>query len=358
MTKGYTLYCCLLLATAWIPAITLKAQGPSTCATVTNRANSNGGANSCPNVNGTAYALNFVGTSYATVPATAKTGNLTITYPGILATLTPYAVTKVWITTTSTSLTATTFGPAGVPSVSGGNTQVSYCFYGANLPTAGTLSLQFVDPVTGIAKSICSYDASCTSNCALVANPTNLVLPVKYAYFNGRTTANGSVNLEWATAQEENNKGFSIERSAADSSFAPIAFIPSSNTRGNSSTLTGYSFTDHPTDAGRLSYRIKQIDLDGNNSYSDVLEVTVPGNKVSARIFTEGQSIRILMPTGSQRQPYDVLVYDTQGRTLRHQHSVTTATAMITGLPEHSIYYVEILEKNGKEQILKAVYLN
>lgn len=123
MAKHHLLYTRLLLATAWLPAMTAKAQSPTTCATITNRANSNGNANSCPNVNGTAYAANFAGTSYAATPATAKTGNLTITYSGTVTA--PYAVTKVWITTTSTTLTSTTFGPAAVPSTSSGNTQIS-----------------------------------------------------------------------------------------------------------------------------------------------------------------------------------------------------------------------------------------
>jgi len=358
MTKHCPLYFGLLLATACIPATQTKGQSPTTCATVTNRANSNGNANSCPNVNGTPYAANFLGTSYATVPATSKTGTLTITYPGIIASLNPYAITKVWITTTGTTLTATTFGPAAVPAISGGNTQVSYCFYGANLPTAGTLSLQFTDPVTGINKSICSYDASCTSNCALVANPAGLVLPVKFASFDARTAADASVDLDWSTAQEENNKGFSIERSTAGGSFTSIAFIPSSNARGNSYTLTDYTYTDRPNDAGRLSYRLKQIDLDGNATYSDIVQVTVPGNNTAVRVLATGSAISIFMPNTSRSQPYDVFVLDTQGRTLRHQQSLTAATTMITGLPEHNVYYVEVLKKNTQERILKAVYLN
>jgi len=358
MTRRNTPFYCFLLAIASLQVMTTKGQSPGTCATVTNRANSNGGANSCPNVNGTAYALNFVGTTYATVPATAKTGNLTITYPGIIASLNPYAITNVWITTTGTTLTATTFGPAAPPTVSGGNTQVSYCFYGANLPTAGTLSLQFTDPITGVNKSICSYDASCTSNCALVANPTGLVLPVKFVAFDARTTADGSVNLDWTTAQEDNNKGFSIERSTTGGDFTSVAFIPSSNARGNSSTLTGYSYKDHPTDAARLSYRLKQIDWDVNASYSDIVEVTMPDNNASAKIFTKGSVISISMPATSRSQPYDVLVFDTQGRTLRHQHSLIATTTVITGLPEHSVYYVEVLGKKGQERLLKAVYLD
>lgn len=355
-----TLYPKLLFAAALLAATTTEAQLPSSCASVTSRANSNGGANSCPNASGTPYAVNFVGTSYAAVPATAKTGNLTLTYSGSLPTLTPFAITNVWITTTGTSAIGTTFGPAGVPTLSGGNTQVSYCFYGSNLPTAGTLSLQLTDPQTGINYSICSYDASCNSNCAVVANPVGLILPVSYSYFNGQQQSDGPVFLKWATTQEQNNKGFSIERSTTDSDFAQIAFIPSSNAGGNSATATSYSYADRTasSEQGHLTYRIRQQDLDGNSTYSNTIGVNVTGANAQPKIIVEGTHIRIDMPSARSQKTYDIIVYDTQGRTLQHQHSLTAETTLIASLPGHNIYYVAVMEKNGRQRSLKAVYLN
>ena len=352
-----TLY--FLVTGALLAAMPAMAQYPSTCATVTSRSNSNGMANSCPNANGTVpYATNFVGTSYATVPTGSKSGNLTITYSGANPLLDPYAITKVWITTTGTTLVATSFGPAGVPTVSGGNTQVSYCFYGANLPTAGTLSLQFTNPQTGVNNSICSFDAGCNSNCAVVANPSGVTLPVKFASFDALAQTDGSVNLQWTTAEEENNKGFSIERSMSDSAFSPIAFVPSSNPGGNSDNMTLYSYTDRPEEDGAVSYRLKQIDLDGNASYSNIVTVNLSGASTTPKVIAEGTQIKIQMPAANAPQSYDILVYDAQGRTLRHQQNLTAATTLITGLPEHSIYYVAIFQKNGQIRTLRPVYLD
>jgi hypothetical protein len=136
-------------------------------------------------VSGTAMASNFSGTTYATVPAASKTGNLQFTYSGSHPSLTPYAITKVWLTNSGTAIESVSFGPAGVPTVVGGNTQVNYCFYGSNLATIGTLSFELTDPQTGVASGICSYDASCSSNCSVAANPA--VLPVVFLSF--RTVA-------------------------------------------------------------------------------------------------------------------------------------------------------------------------
>src|SRR5258705_5935606 len=136
------------------------AQYPASCAGVGSRANSNGQASSCPNAGG-AMASNFTATSYATVPASSKTGNLQLSYAGANASLTPYAITKVWLTTTGSAIQTVAFGPASPPTVSAGNTLVNYCFYGANLATVDTLSFQLTNPQTGVVWGICSYDASC-----------------------------------------------------------------------------------------------------------------------------------------------------------------------------------------------------
>ncbi|HSC37755.1 MAG TPA: hypothetical protein VLD19_07790, partial [Chitinophagaceae bacterium] len=251
----------LVFAAALLLAGRLMAQYPVSCASVSSRANSNGGAGSCPNVSGTPYAANFAGTAYATVPGSSKTGNITLKYTGATTSLKPFAITKVWQTNPSTVLLPISFGPAGTPTVSGSDILVSYCFYGANMPSLGTLSFQFTNPETNAVFGICSFDASCNSSCAVVANPATL--PVELVYFNAKPV-NGSVQLSWVTGQEMNNKGFFIERSAGDSLFSTISFVPSPHAQGGSATETTYSYTDsNVPSAAVLWYRLRQADFDG-----------------------------------------------------------------------------------------------
>lgn len=328
------------------------AQSPTSCASIASRANSNGQANSCPNVNATPYASNFASTSYATVPASSKTGDLTLSYTGTISA--PYAITRVWITSSGTSLTSISFGPASVPAVSGGNTQVTYCFYGMNMPTIGTVSFQMTDPQTGVAKSICSYDASCTSNCSLVANPAGLSLPVTFSSFTAAKADNNSVLLRWSTAMETNNKGFYIERQASpDNTYATIAFVPSSNLNGTASSQTVYSYSDQaPPAASTVKYRLRQEDLDGHQGYSSVQVVSTGTDDDKVRIFTAGSAINITIAAGG---PYDITVYDPAGRALTHKHVQTAGTLNLPGLTRQSLYYVEV---KGSRKTTKAIYLN
>ena len=88
-------------------------------------------------------------------------------------------------------------------------------------------------------------------------------LPVEMASFI--SSANGrNVTLNWSTVSEINNSGFEIERSASENNWKKIGFVSGS---GNSNVTNNYSFNDNNLSTGRYSYRLKQIDFNGNFEY-------------------------------------------------------------------------------------------
>jgi hypothetical protein len=95
-------------------------------------------------------------------------------------------------------------------------------------------------------------------------------IPVELVSFEA--SVNGtSINLNWSTATETNNQGFSIERSSG-SEFEAIGYIAGFGTTTESKY---YSFTDREVNSGTYTYRLKQIDFDGTFEYSKVVEVEV-----------------------------------------------------------------------------------
>ena len=341
------------------PASHLFGQSPTSCSGIGSRANSNGQANTCPNVNGTAMAANFNSTSYATVPVSSKTGNLQLNYAGSLPTLTPYAITRVWQTNGgSPALLPVPFGPASPPVVSGGNTQVNYCFYGSNLASLGTLSFELTDPVTGTVWGICSFDATCNSNCTVVATPAAL-LPVIFSSFKAVATGN-NVSLEWTTSQEENNKGFTIERKIDDGDFAEIGFVPAANATGNSGNPTRYDYMDRSIpspDGQNIGYRIRQEDLDGKFAFSSIQVVQAKAaDKIG--IDCNGKTVTITFPAAvTPPGLYDLLVYDTGGRTIRRLRISATSNYTIADLPA-GLYHVSVNEEKGGTKTVRSVYIN
>ena len=97
------------------------------------------------------------------------------------------------------------------------------------------------------------------------------VIPVELTSFTA--TANGKeVILNWSTATETNNSGFSIERKSANSDYSEIGFVPGF---GTTTEPKSYSYTDSEVSSGKYTYRLKQIDFDGSYEYSQEVEVEV-----------------------------------------------------------------------------------
>jgi len=102
-------------------------------------------------------------------------------------------------------------------------------------------------------------------------------LPVELTSFTANVN-NGKVKLSWETATEVNNYGFEIQKLEVRSQkseevvWEKVGFVEGS---GNSNSPKEYSFLDEAVPNGKYSYRLKQIDFDGQFEYLDVVEVEV-----------------------------------------------------------------------------------
>jgi hypothetical protein len=81
------------------------------------------------------------------------------------------------------------------------------------------------------------------------------------------------VILNWRTETEVANFGFDLERSSDGITFNKIGFVEGN---GNSNSPNEYTYSDDVEKlAGKLYYRLKQIDSDGSFSYSQVISVVL-----------------------------------------------------------------------------------
>jgi autotransporter-associated beta strand protein len=100
---------------------------------------------------------------------------------------------------------------------------------------------------------------------------SNGALPVELTSFNA-AIRNGLVDLKWETATEVNNYGFEVERKTASADWSKIGFVEGHN---STNSPKYYSYSDKPEGTGKIAYRLKQIDNDGQFEYSPEVEVLV-----------------------------------------------------------------------------------
>lgn len=131
-----------------------------------------------------------------------------------------------------------------------------------NSATQVTLNVSTVGATTGNKTiTITNPDGQFVSSNSLFSVP----LPVAMASFTSSVDKR-SVKLLWVTSEEINNQGFDIERASIDkngalSAWVKIGFVQG---KGYSNTEQSYSYNDINLNTGKYSYRLKQIDFNGN----------------------------------------------------------------------------------------------
>lgn len=127
-------------------------------------------------------------------------------------------------------------------------------------------------------------------------------LPVKWLSFNADLYNEQSVLLNWQTASEQNNAWFETERSIDMVSWQTV---DKQKGAGTSNRIHTYSTIDNITalsHAPNIYYRIKQTDVNGNYTYSEVKEVTINTNQnisveVNPNPFQSSLGLNITLPT-------------------------------------------------------------
>lgn len=99
------------------------------------------------------------------------------------------------------------------------------------------------------------------------------LLPVTFSYFHALVKKD-HVALEWETSSEIDNEGFHVEKSTDGKNYEAFAFVDG---KGHSSNQEIYGWSDRSPIAGKNYYRLKQVDFNGNERYSDVVTAEVQG---------------------------------------------------------------------------------
>jgi Secretion system C-terminal sorting domain len=111
---------------------------------------------------------------------------------------------------------------------------------------------------------------------ASTTSPAKSVLSVGIVSFTGSVN-NGVVVLKWQTATETNCYGFDIERKTSDTplitgTWAKVGFVAGN---GTSNVTQNYQYQDSPVTSNNYTYRLKQINTEGQFGYGNELTVAV-----------------------------------------------------------------------------------
>ncbi|MEZ4684867.1 MAG: T9SS type A sorting domain-containing protein [Bacteroidia bacterium] len=135
----------------------------------------------------------------------------------------------------------------------------------------------------GQANAIFAADGSMVEYNVLGNTPTSgNPFSVDFVTVEAFPFANRQAEIRWTVAGEENSEMYIVEKSMDGELFTNVAKVPA---RGNSATPLSYRTIDE-TEMFPVNYfRIKELDVDGNATYSEVVELR----------FSQGEGRKLLV---------------------------------------------------------------
>jgi len=176
-----------------------------------------------------------------------------------------------------------------------------------------------------------------SNNVSVFFNTVSLPLPVELASFTSGVNSN-NVTLNWSTVQEQNNKGFEIERNSFGTGWKKVGYVEG---HGTTNTTQNYTYKDIALQTGHYNYRLKQIDYNGNFEYyelSNEVAIGVPNGYLLAQNypnpFNPATRINFELPITNY---VSLKVYDISGKEV---------AALVNEVKEAGYYSLQFDAKN------------
>ena len=195
-------------------------------------------------------------------------------------------------------------------------------------------------------------NCSCSDGCS--------VLPVDLLSFEGRRLNAEQVLLYWRTANEIQNQGFEVQRSLGNTThFQPVAFVPAQN---GGAPEHKYELTDPNNYTGISYYRLKQMDLDGNYTFSETIAIKGYSNnpslalypnpvfdKLTAEVFSLTQSAATLLITDASQK----ILYSRNLRLNKGINIISLPASVLSA----GVYFVQVRPEASAPMLGKFVKL-
>ena len=229
----------------------------------------------------------------------------------------------------------------------------------------GNISLEYAPNTYSIVFGSINYNFNGTAE-------DTVKFTVTYRYCNGSAlaadlsafTANlvnkEYVDIRWITLNEMPNRNYVVEKSYDGRSFQPVASIASQSS-GNATGRYQHRYMPLRHESGKIIFRLKQTEPDGNIKYSIIRVVDLGKNQDPAILVYPNPSsgnFNVLFHN-TRRNDWAVDVLTLSGQTLKTFNFTRALTGRINlqGQLPAGTYFVRITNKKNSEQTMHQVVI-
>ncbi|MGN6415983.1 MAG: LamG-like jellyroll fold domain-containing protein [Pseudobacter sp.] len=182
-------------------------------------------------------------------------------------------------------------------------------------------------------------------------------LPVTWQHVQATPVDSRTILVKWSTASEQNNAGFTVERSEDATNFVSIATV---NSRGNSNTVANYSFNDNKVLPGiKYYYRIRQTDFDGRTATSKIVTASLDAQggfymRIAQNPVRNQLYVEVAM---DKQQKLQTFITDVNGKVLGSrvmtvQQGKSTIASDVSSFSD-GVYFIKVVTADGKTRTEK-----
>ncbi len=245
----------------------------------------------------------------------------------------------------------------------------SFQFSSENMPANLVAALQdnFTGAQTDISlNSIINIDFSVTSDPAssaadrfkIVLRPAG-PLPITFSSIKAFQQVN-DIAVEWRVQNETGIKHYEVQKSADGRIFS---IAEKQTAAGNNMSIVNYRWLDVNATTGDHFYRIRSIDLNGENKYSPIVKVTIGKGKAGYFVYPNppiGDLINLQF-TDQPKGTYNVRLMNTLGQVLltkkiSHMEGSSTETIQVNSIMQKGQYVLEVTAPDKSRKSFKTSY--
>lgn len=171
-------------------------------------------------------------------------------------------------------------------------------------------------------------------------------LPVELMFFNAESNDNG-VEISWATASEENNAYWTVERSDDQKNWEVINIVAG---HGTTNIENNYTTIDNNPFAGTTYYRLTQTDNDGKSETFEVIAVTVESNAATVKTYPNPVNTNLYVEL-NEAETADVMIYTLSGELVMSVKATSSFNTISVSDINQGLYLLKVVSNN---QILAA----
>jgi len=202
-----------------------------------------------------------------------------------------------------------------------------------------------------------AYNASVSGFFNFATVQFGTALPIELISFTAENADNGNL-CKWTTASETNNDYFVLERSFDGENFDKVEQIKGYGA-GTTTETRYYEYTDIKACDGVVYYRLRQVDIDGQDSYSDIVALNCMKSKDALSVYPNPARSTLSFSFSEDADGViNIQILDVYGKVVKWersstQHGLNNLSTNVEQLAP-GVYYLQ-LDRMDKSGIVRQV---